>query len=75
MAMQKWVATGTKYCELIQLEIEMQERRVYPPARLPNTERFRILNRRCSAEVACNMANVPCKWAFTNPTTDQYELQ
>lgn len=75
MATQTWTTTGSKYCELIELEIEMEERRVYPPSRLPDTERYRVLNRRCSAEVACNLAGVPCKWAFTNPTTDQFELQ
>ena len=75
MASQEWVTVGTKYCDLIQLDIEMTERRVYAPTRLPDTERYRILNRRCSAEVACNLAEVPCKWAFTNPVTDQYEWQ
>lgn len=75
MAAQEWTNLGSKYCGLIQMDIKLEEKRVYPSARLPDTERFRVVNRRCSAEVACNLAGVPCKWAFTNPSTDQFELQ
>jgi len=68
MAAEKWVTTEKKFCEYIQLDVELQERRVYPSPRLPDTERYRVLNRRCTADVACNIAGISCKWAFNNPT-------
>lgn len=75
MAAEKWVATEKKYCELIGLEVTLEERRVYPNEHIPDMEGYRVLARRCTASTACNLAGIPCCWAYTNPTTDQFHLR
>lgn len=74
MATEKWVSIGSKWCDLIELDVELEERRVYPADVIPDGETYRVLSRRCTADVACNLANVPCCWAYTNPGVDQFHL-
>lgn len=75
MANEQWVTVGTKYCELIKLDVEMKEKRLYIPDELPDTPGapYRVLARACSAYCECNMAGVPCCHAFTNPVVDRYK--
>jgi hypothetical protein len=30
--------------------------------------------RRCSLDLECNQAGYPCRWAFTNPDLDPFQL-
>ena len=74
MATEKWVPVERKRCELIGLDVALEERRVFPADVIPDLAGYRVLGRRCTADVACNMAGVPCSWAYTNPAVDQFHL-
>lgn len=74
MAGEAWVTVEEKWCDLIGLDVALEERRVFPGDRIPDMEPFRVLGRRCTAEVACNLAGIPCCWAFTNPNLDRFHL-
>jgi hypothetical protein len=74
MAAEKWVTVNSKYCELIGFQVELQERRLYPAEIMPDLAGFRVLARKCSADVACNMAGIPCQWAYTNQECDRFSL-
>ncbi len=74
MANEQWVTIGKKHCDLIELNVELREKRLYTPDTLPDTPGapFRVLQRTCTAACECNMAGVPCCHAFTNPFVDRY---
>ena len=74
MAVEKWISVAEKYCDLIGKDVALEERRVFPANRIPDMEPFRVLARRCTADVACNLAGIPCAWAYTNPNLDQFHL-
>jgi hypothetical protein len=74
MAAEKWVTVSTKYCELIGLDVQLQERRVYPAEMMPDMSGFRVIARKCSADLSCNLAGIPCQWAFTNPECDRFPM-
>jgi hypothetical protein len=63
MAAELWVTIAEKRCELIGLDVALEERRVFPGDQIPDMEPFRVLGRRCTADIACNLAGVSCKWA------------
>ena len=72
MAAEMWVTVESKYCDLIEADVQLEERWVFPDDIIPDLERYRVLGRRCSADVACNIAGIPCRWAYTNPVVDQF---
>jgi hypothetical protein len=74
MTTTKWIIVEKKWCELIGQEASIMEQRVYAADMLPDTEPFRVIARKCSANFACNLADVPCHWAFTNPQVDRFQL-
>ena len=74
MATCKWVTARKKWCDLANREVELMERRVYPADTLPSGTGYRVVARKCSAGLACNLAGFPCKWAYTNPCCDRMEL-
>ncbi len=74
MAFEKWVPIKTQWCDVIGREAELLERRAYPAAQMPDTEPFRVLARRCSAGVECNLLGCRCKWAYTEPAVDRFAL-
>jgi hypothetical protein len=74
MTTTKWVVVDRKWCEYINMEATIMEQRIYPADLMPDTSTYKVIARKCSANVACNLAGVPCSHAFTNPTTDRYEL-
>ncbi len=74
MTTTKWVIVDKKWCEYIDMEATIMEQRIYPADVLPDTSSYKVISRKCSANVACNLAEVPCTYAFTNPVTDRYEL-
>jgi len=74
MATERWVEISAKYCHMIQQNVTLRARRVYPVDFLPDMEPHRTLACACSAALDCNLADIPCKWAFTNPDSDQFVL-
>ncbi len=70
----KWVVVEKKWCNYINQEATIMEQRVYAPEMMPDTEPYRVIARKCSANIACNLANIPCSWAFTGPDVDRYKL-
>lgn len=74
MSTQQWVTVKRKFCDLIQLEAELQELRVYTTNEMLDTSSYRVMAERCTVDVACNIAGCSCKWAYTNPTVDQMAL-
>ncbi len=74
MATEAWITVEEKWCNLIELDVALVERRVFPDDRIPDMESFRVLGRRCTADIACNLAGVQCGWAYTNPDLDLFHL-
>lgn len=75
MATEIWVLRGEKFCDLIERDITLREKRLYPAENLPDTIGYRVVQCECSAAIDCNLAGIPCQHAFTNPTVDQFILQ
>lgn len=69
-----WITVEKKRCELIGLDVALEERRVYPGEQIPDMEFFRVLGRRCTADIDCNLAGIQCRWAYTNPAIDQFHV-
>ncbi|MCZ7669395.1 MAG: hypothetical protein M5U34_20560 [Chloroflexi bacterium] len=74
MTTTKWVIVDKKWCEYIEMEATIMEQRLYPPDLLPDSPSYRVISRKCSANIVCNLTGVPCAYAFTNPTTNRFEL-
>ncbi len=74
MAREKWTTVGQKHCDLIALDVELKERRVYPTADFLNTQgnEYRVEACTCTAAIQCNLAGIPCRWAFTSPDNDRF---
>lgn len=75
MATEKWVTVERKHCDLIGLDVALKERRVFPGGRIPDIEGYRVLGRKCTADIACNLAGIQCCWAYTNPAMDQFHIR
>ncbi len=74
MAMEKWVHVGTRYCEILQAEAELEELRRYPSVESPEPIGYRVVTVRCTAAIECNLIGGSCEHAFTNPTTNRFRL-
>ncbi|MEW5986966.1 MAG: hypothetical protein AB1791_10065 [Chloroflexota bacterium] len=74
MVREEWVVVARKWCDLIGREAEILEHRLYPADILPNTVAYRVVARKCSADIACNIAEHPCQWAYTAPGFDRFEI-
>lgn len=74
MAREKWITVEQKHCDLIALDVQLRERRVYPTADFLNTQgnEYRVKECACTAAIQCNMAGIPCKWAFNSPDNDRF---
>jgi hypothetical protein len=74
MAIEQWVRIGAKHCELLDLDVELKERRIYPSTdflRAAGND-YRVRACACSAAVRCNMTGISCQWAYTGPGTDRF---
>ncbi|HZD10602.1 MAG TPA: hypothetical protein VE553_04600 [Candidatus Binatia bacterium] len=74
MAQEMWVEVKRQWCEIAQAEAALLERRAYSTDVLPDTEPYRVLARKCSADVLCNLAGCSCRWAYTEPALDRFAL-
>jgi hypothetical protein len=76
MAQEVWVTVGTKVCDYIEMTVEMRELRLYPAESMPaaTDAAYRVVQRQCTGAIACNMAGVPCTWAYNNPGMDKFHL-
>lgn len=76
MAVETWVTVGTKYCENIDMNVEMRELRLYPAEMIPAAAEvdYRVIQRHCTGAIPCNMAGIPCEWAFNNPGMNRFDL-
>lgn len=72
MAVQKWVTVGEKHCDLIGLPVQLLEHRLYPSETMLGLESYRLIGCKCTASIACNLANIPCQQAYTNPDSNRF---
>lgn len=73
MAQAMWVNLGNKYCDFLEKEVELMEKRVYPTGFLrANDEQYRVLMRKCSAGYQCSHMENPCQWADLEADGRQY---
>ena len=66
MAAKQWVVVAAKHCEMIDKDVELKEQRVYPVNDIlwmPGMG-YQVRACTCSAAVECNMAGVPCRYAY-----------
>lgn len=74
MATEKWVPVKSQWCDVLGREAQLLELRVYPANVLPDTEQFRVIARKCTADIECNLIGCRCKWAYTDPAADRFAL-
>jgi hypothetical protein len=69
MAAEMWVATETRYCDIIKQPVEFKEKRAYPTADfLHMVDRgYRVRVCTCSMAEQCNLTGISCAWAFNYP--------
>ena len=72
MAVIKWVTVGEKFCDLINQRVKVREQRVFADDFVSDPDAIRTLARSCTAAIDCNMAGIPCKQAFLNPSVDRF---
>ena len=75
MAATKWVVVNKTWCERAGAEAVLMEQRVYSADILPDAMSHRVIARRCSVATECNLAEIPCRWSFTRPAYDPFELK
>jgi len=67
MAEKIWKVETSKYCEHVQREIKIEDEVVFPAEMLPDMSP-RVLARRCSNALECNlMEKAACELCGTNP--------
>ena len=74
MAIKELVTVGSKHCEMIDLDVELKELRVYPSSDFLHTQGndHRVRMCTCSAAIDCNLAGIPCQWALNSPGNDRF---
>ncbi len=67
MVLRTWQINKIQYCERAGHEIALENEVVYPAEHLPD-QPPRILARRCSNAIECNLIDrTACAWCGTNP--------
>lgn len=75
MSKRVWETTKTFYCDHIGCQVALEVEVAYPSEHLPE-QLPRILARRCSRGVECNLIEkVSCIWSGTNPNYDPLKEQ
>ncbi|HEY4687847.1 MAG TPA: hypothetical protein VIK33_00935 [Anaerolineae bacterium] len=69
----EWTVVKSHWCPAANAEVALVEKRVYPATDFNSTETFRVVEQRCTYDIACNLNDhVHCKWAGTNPNYDPF---
>lgn len=72
MAYRTWQTIKVCYCPHVKAEVGLEAELVYPAEWLPD-QAPRVLARRCSCGMNCNLVDHPsCVWAGTNPNFDPF---
>lgn len=72
MAQKSWNTVKVQYCDRVDSDVALEVQVVYPSEIMPE-QPPRILARRCSKGMECNLANHPgCFWSGTNPGYDPF---
>lgn len=74
MAIKTQVTIKSKHCDLVDMDVELRESRVYPSSdflRVQGNE-YRVRMCTCSAAIQCNLAGIPCQWALNSPGNDRF---
>lgn len=75
MATTQWVSIAHKPCDLIGLDVALLEKRIYPAELLPDTSGYQVAAYKCTADIACNLAGIPCQWAYTAPDCNRFVME
>lgn len=75
MSYERWVEVKRQWCDVAQDEAVILEHRVYGSEVMPDTEPYRVLSRKCSHGIYCNLIGCSCRWAFTEPAVDRFAVQ
>lgn len=75
MAATEWVVVNRAWCDRAGADAVLMEQRVYPADILPDAMSNRVLARKCSIATECNLADLPCKWSYTRPAYDPFQLK
>ena len=62
------------WCDQIEDPASLVEERVYLGDSLAEqgVHNYRVIKRRCSRALECNIAEHPCQWSYLNPTGDVF---
>jgi hypothetical protein len=72
MAYRTWQTVKVCYCQHVDQDVGLEAELVYPAEWLPD-QPPRILARRCSCGMLCNLDARPgCVWSGTNPNYDPF---
>ena len=74
MAYEAWVKTDTQWCDRMQAEADMMEKRIYASEVMPDFPGYQIKARKCSLGMACNLAGFTCKWSYADMGYDPFKL-
>jgi len=70
MAEKIWKVEKSKYCERVGREVQIEDQVAYPAEILPD-QPPRVLARRCSNAIECNLTDkAACSLCGTNPDLD-----
>ena len=69
----EWIVAKSHWCQAAGDQVALLVKRVHPSADFLATDAFRVVEQRCSHDLACNLNDhVHCKWAWTNPYNDPF---
>lgn len=74
MAYATWHVRQTHWCEKLGTEAALLEQRVYPNDVMPDFPGAHVSGRKCSRGIDCNLAGIPCPWAYSSFGVDPFKL-
>ncbi len=73
MAVKQWEPQKIQFCDRAGCEVALEVELVYP-ADFLSDQPTRLLAKRCSRGLECNLFNQPaCVWSGTNPLLDPFQ--
>lgn len=73
MTTTAWVVVDTIRCQRVGQEAELLEKRAYAEHPLTEVGRpYRVLARKCSLGLDCNLSEHRCQWSYLNPNYDPF---